>query len=103
MGRLRGLVAKLRRDARGEFDCFTLKDGSTYRYDRMQAMGDLYLYAYDYELGRDPEPPEIWVKLLEARDPERALAPFRATNPERAFISCDKIYREQTGESDGTA
>jgi hypothetical protein len=99
MGRLRSLVNKLRRDAKGEFESFTLLDGSTYRYDRTTAMSDLYLYAYDSELGLDPDPPEIWSKLIQARDPEAVLSRFRASNPASAFVDLDKIHREQ---SEGT-
>jgi hypothetical protein len=96
VGRLRGLVNKLRRDAKGEFGSFTLTDGSTYRYDLRQATGDLYLYGYDYHLGLEPEPPLIWVKLLEARDPEAVLSRFRATNPQNGFVDLDRIYHEHS-------
>ena len=93
MGRLRSLVNKLRRDAKGEFDSFTLVDGSTYRYDRMEAMRDLYSFAYDTELGLDPDEPEMWLRLLQARDPESVLSRFRASNPANAFVNLDELYR----------
>ena len=95
MGRLRSVVARLRRDAKGEFDSFPLLDGSTFRYHRMEAMRDLYIYACDSELGLDPEPPLIWVKLIQARDPESVLSRFRASNPASAFINLDELYYEQ--------
>jgi hypothetical protein len=42
-----------------------------------------------------PDPPEIWTKLLQARDPRRVLIRFRATEPTKAFIDFDKLYDER--------
>jgi hypothetical protein len=95
VGRLRSLVNKLRRDAKGEFDSFTLVKGSTYRYDRMEAMRQLYLYGCDMELGLDPDEPEVWTMLLQARDPESVLLRFRASNPTSAFVNLDGLYYKQ--------
>ena len=95
MGRLRSLVNKLRRDAKGEFDSFTLVDGSTYRYDRSEAMRDLYLYGVYEQLDLDPDEPEIWTKLLQARDPQSVLGRFRANNPPTGFVDLDELYRRR--------
>ena len=95
MGRLRWLVGKLKRDASEHLDSFPLADGDVYYYDRMEAMRDLYLYCYDSELGGEPEPPTIWLKLLEARDPEDVLSRFRSSDPASAFVHLDTLYYEQ--------
>lgn len=92
--RVRGWLGRLEKDASKDMESFELKDGSRYTYDRMEAMRQLYLFAYDSELGLGPEPPEVWTKLLQARDPEQVLSRFRASNPQSAFVHLDPIYRE---------
>jgi hypothetical protein len=71
---LRGWIKRLERDARGDLASFELWDGSRYYYDPMSP--ELYLFCYDC-LGANPpgwpEPPEVLVKVCEARDPAAAL------------------------------
>jgi hypothetical protein len=97
MGRLRTLVAKLRRDAKGAFDSFTLKDGSTYRYDRMETHAEIFQYGHDVLLGdaseaKWPEPPEIFRKMCEARDPAAVLEHLRPENPQHAFVDPANLF-----------
>jgi hypothetical protein len=99
VGRLRSLVARLRRDASEHLDSFPLEGGGVYYYDRLSAMRDLYSFAYDTELGLDPDPPEIWLKLLQAHDPESVLGRFRASNPTSAFVNLDGLYYKQAGDA----
>jgi hypothetical protein len=68
MGRLRTLLRNLKRDARGELESFVLEDGSRYYYDRQETHKELFLHAYDVQLGdadKWPEPPEIYRKMRE--------------------------------------
>ena len=70
---LRGWIKRLERDARGDLASLELLDGSRYYY---APVGELYLFSYDcLEANpRDwPGPPEVLVKVCEARDPAEAL------------------------------
>jgi hypothetical protein len=96
MGRNRGWLRKLEHVASEEMESFELEDGSTYFYDRVEAFGELYVFGYDTELGNDPDLPEIWTKITQARDPELVLRRFRATEPTKAFIDFEKLYIGRT-------
>jgi len=99
MGKLRGWLKRVERTASEDMESFELTDGTYYRYDRVDALRELYLFGHDTELGRDPDPPEIWKKLRQARDPHSVLSRFRATEPTKAFIDFEKLYElESTKE-----
>jgi hypothetical protein len=96
MGRLRTLLKNLKRDARGELESFVLEDGSRYYYDRLETYRELFLHAYDVQLGEAdkwPEPPEVYRKICEARDPAailKRLAPSEASPS--AFVDVAQIF-----------
>jgi hypothetical protein len=65
---LRGAIERLERRAREDLESFELLDGSTYYYDRLETYKELFLHAYDVQLGdadKWPEPPEIYRKMRE--------------------------------------
>jgi hypothetical protein len=95
MGRLRTLLKNLKRDARGELESFVLEDGSRYYYDRLETYRELFLHAYDVQLGdadKWPEPPEVYRKICEAKDPAAVLERFMPENPQGAFVDVTQIY-----------
>src|SRR5215204_5760735 len=92
---MRSWIRRLERDARGHLESFELIDGSTYYYDRMETYKELFLHAYDVQLGdaeKWPEPPEVYRKICEARDPAAVLERFKPEDPERAFVDVTQIY-----------
>ncbi len=79
MAGLSGRARRLERDARSDLDSFELLDGSRYYF---AISGELFLFccscleagsAHDW-----PEPPEMLLKVLEAKDPAAALVQIGA-------------------------
>jgi hypothetical protein len=96
---LKGKLASLKRKASEGLESFELTDGSTYYYDRPETYAQMYLHAYDVQLGdahKWPEPPEIWLKMCEAHDPEAVLGRFKPENPARAFLNVAETYDTDT-------
>jgi hypothetical protein len=92
---MRSWIRRLERDARGHLESFELLDGSTYYYDGLETYKELFLHAYDVQLGdadKWPEPPEVYRKMCEARDPAAVLERFKPEDPERAFVNLAEIY-----------
>jgi hypothetical protein len=92
---MRSWIRRLERDARGHLESFELLDGSTYYYDGLETYKELFLHAYDVQLGdadKWPEPPEVYRKMCEARDPAAVLKRFRPEDPERAFVNVAELY-----------
>ena len=92
---LRGWIKKLERDARGDLESFVLEDGSRFYYDRLETYKEMFLHAMDVQLGRGEdwlEPPEIYRKMLEARDPAEVLKRFEPENPQVALVNVDEIF-----------
>jgi hypothetical protein len=92
---MRSWIRRLERDARGHLESFELLDGSTYYYDRLETYKELFLHAYDVLLGdahKWPEPPEIYRKMCEAKDPAAVLEQFKPEDPERAFVNVAELY-----------
>ena len=92
---LRGWLKRLERGAREYLESFELLDGSTYYYDRLQTDKELFLHAYDVQLGGAeewPEPPAIYRKMCEAEDPAAVLERLRPQDPERAFVNPAELY-----------
>jgi hypothetical protein len=91
---LRRWMRRLERDASEDLESFELLDGSTYYYDRLETYKELFLHAYDLQLGRGegPEPPEVYRKMCEARDVAEVLERFKPEEPERAFVNLAELY-----------
>jgi hypothetical protein len=92
---LRRWMKRLERDAREDLESFELLDGSTYYYDRMETYKELFLHAYDVQLGEADkwaEPQEVYRKMCEARDPAAVLEQFKPDDPERAFVNVAELY-----------
>lgn len=92
---LRGAIKRLERRASEDLESFELLDGSTYYYDRLETYKELFLHAYDVQLGdahKWPEPPEVYRKMCEARDPAAVLERLRPEDPERAFVDVAELY-----------
>jgi hypothetical protein len=89
---LKDQLRRLKRDARGDLESFVLLDGSRYYYNTTEADKQLFLHAYDLQLGRRPEPPEVLTKLCQARNPAAVLERFRPERPEQAFMDLAACY-----------
>ena len=92
---LRNWLRRLERDARGDLESFELLDGSTYFYDPLETYNELFMHAYDVQLGEAdkwPEPPEVYRRMCEARDLAAVLERFKPEEPEGAFVDVSYIF-----------
>ena len=92
---LRNWLRKLERDARGDLESFELLDGSSYYYDPLETYMELFMHACDVQLGDSdkwPEPPEVYLRMCEARDPAAVLERFKPEEPEGAFVDVSYIF-----------
>jgi hypothetical protein len=92
---LRDHLKRIHRAARERLDSFELLDGSTYYYDRLATYAAMFLHQFDVEVGRGedwPEPPEIYRKVCEAKDPAAVLARFIPQNLDVAAVNPAALY-----------
>jgi hypothetical protein len=92
---LRGWIKRLERGASEGLASFELLDGSTYRYDPLETHRELFLHAYDLQLGdadKWPQPPELYRKMCEAKDPAAALERLRPENSQGAFVNPAELF-----------
>ena len=92
---LKAQLKRLERGLRGTLESFVLEDGSRYHYDRLETYKELFLYAYHVQLGRGDEwlePPEVYRKICEARDPAAVLERFEPENPQSAFVDPAALF-----------
>jgi hypothetical protein len=92
---LRGWLKRLERGASEDLASFELLDGSTYRYDPLETYKELFLHAYDVQLGEAdkwPQPPELYRKMCEAKDPAAVLERLRPENSQGAFVNPAELY-----------
>jgi hypothetical protein len=92
---MRSWIRRLERAASEDLESFELLDGSTYYYDRLETYKELFMHAYDVQLGdadKWPEPPEVYRKMCKAKDPAAVLEHFRPEDPERAFVNPAELY-----------
>jgi hypothetical protein len=88
-------MRRLEHRASKDLESFVLEDGSRYSFDRLETHKELFMHAYDVQLGEAhkwPEPPEIYRKICEARDPQAVLERFKPENPDRAFVNMAELY-----------
>ena len=78
---LRGILRRLKLEARQDLPSFELLDGSRYYY---APSTELYLFCYD-TIGKNPDawpaPPEVLRKLCEAKEPAVAFAVIMGGDP----------------------
>jgi hypothetical protein len=92
---VRSWIKRLERAASEDLDSFELLDGSTFYYDRLETYKELFVHACDLQLGEAdkwPEPPEVYRRMCEARDPAAVLERFRPEDPARAFVNPAELY-----------
>lgn len=92
---LRSWLKRLERAASKDLESFELFDGTRYYYDRLETYKELFMHAYDVQLGdaeKWPEPPEVYRRMCEARDPAAVLERFRPEDPARAFVNPAELY-----------
>jgi hypothetical protein len=74
---LKGWMRRIERAAQGEVESFELLDGSRYYYDAMEVYKAVFLHGIDCLTAESvedwPEPPEVYLRLCEARDLETVL------------------------------
>jgi hypothetical protein len=90
VGRLRDALKHLRREMRGNLESFELENGSRYYYDPMEVFMAAFLHGMNC-LGAVedwPDPPEVYVKMCEARDPAAVLE--RLTSAEAVMFPYDR-------------
>jgi hypothetical protein len=95
---MRSWIRRLERAASEDLESFELLDGSTYYYDRLETYKELFLHACDVQLGdadKWPEPPEVYRKMCEAKDPAAVLERFKPDNPQSAFVDPTAVYDTQ--------
>ena len=86
-----------RLEKRAERNSFELKDGTSYRYDFDEAVGDLFVYcvelwtADEASEASEPEVPPSLQAIRNARDPTEAMEPFRPQNRRGAGAFLDPI------------
>jgi hypothetical protein len=92
---VRSWIKRLERSAREGLESFELLDGTRYYYDRLETHKELFLYAYDVQLGdagKWPEPPEVYRQICEASDPAAVLGQLAPEDPARAFVNVTEIF-----------
>jgi hypothetical protein len=92
---LKGQLRRLERGLRGTLESFVLEDGTRYYFDPIETYKELFLHAVDVQLGEAekwPEPPEVYRKMCEARDPAAVLERFRPENPQSAFVDPTALF-----------
>ena len=91
---LRGWLKRLERGASEDLASFELLDGSTFYYDRLETYKELFVHAYDVQVGKGewPEPPEVYRKMCEARDVAEVLEQLKPEDPERSLVNLAALY-----------
>jgi hypothetical protein len=91
---LRGWLKRLERGASEDLESFELLDGTVYYFDRLETYKELFLHTWDLQLGKGewPEPPEVYRKMCQAKDPAAVLERFKPEDPQRAFVNVAELY-----------
>jgi hypothetical protein len=99
---LRSHIKRLERGAQNDLGSFMLSDGSRYFYDLDAAGSELFVYVINsLAFGEEGlEAPEILSMIKRARDPHAAIARFRPSNPDRAFVDIGVLLEDgpETGK-----
>lgn len=91
---LRDKLRRLEAAARGNMASFELLDGSKFYYDLAETGAELFLAAHDLYLGREPEPPQIFKMICQAKDPEAVLRSLEPASLEHAFVNPWSMYEQ---------
>jgi hypothetical protein len=90
MGRLRDAWRRLRRELEGELESFELRDGSRFYYDAGEVYKEVFLHSMECGkaegLSGWPKPPEVYLKMCEAKDPGAVLERFAPSDKPAWFI-----------------
>jgi hypothetical protein len=92
---LKGHLKRIEQGLRGTLESFVLEDGSRYYYDRLETYKELFVHACYVQLGdadKWPEPPEVYSKMCEAKDPPAVLERLSPEDPTRAFVNPAELY-----------
>jgi hypothetical protein len=97
MGRFQGWLGRLERTASENLESFELLGGTIYYFDRLETYGEVFMHGRDVLLGdaseaKWPEPPEVYRKICEARDPAKALELFMPEDPTRALVVSTAVF-----------
>ena len=97
---LKDWLKKLERSARSDMGSFVLLDGSTYYHSPEKSYAALLVHCYDcLKAGNPqnwPEPPELLLRICEARDPGPALEEIMTPALEGVFpYSWEAIVTER--------
>ena len=87
----RSTIRRLQQALRGNLESFELLDGTRFYYNPQEVHKQLFLAAYDLALGKEPEPPAIYQKICEAKDPAAVLERLKPESPE-AFVNVAEMY-----------
>jgi|SRR5215208_63371 len=93
-----GLNAKLKRlerEACGDLESFELLDSTRYYFDPLETYAERYLHALDVQLGdghKWPEPPEIYRKMVEAKDLAAVLEQLRPVNSQVSLMNVEDVF-----------
>jgi hypothetical protein len=98
----RDKLRRLEHALRGNLESFELVDGSRYYYDRIETAKELFLHSIDclrFEYEEWPEPPEVYLKICQAKDVRGVLERFVPSDKPAWFIGLpyerDALIRER--------
>jgi|SRR5215218_426874 len=92
---LRSRLKRLEREASEDLESFELLDGSRYYYDPLETYKEQFLHALDVLLGdadKWDEPPEIYRKICEAKDPAAVIEQLESENPQVSLVNVAELF-----------
>jgi hypothetical protein len=98
---MRSKLRRLERAAHAELEYIEFEDGTRYYYDRLETAKELFLHSIDCLRAVEewPEPPEVYLKICQAKDPAGVLERFVPSDKPAWFIEVpydrDALIRER--------